>query len=138
MQFLINQDAKANQKSESVLIIEDDDCLQTLLCNSVKALSPHLLVDWAVNGDEALTLLAKNQYRLVIADYRLPGFINGLWLWDKCKSTHPSTSFVMMSGMPVEDYLEVMKQESDAPPFLAKPFMRKEFHQIIQNSLDAP
>ncbi len=125
----------AIEPPRKVLIVEDDRCLQTILCNSIRMISPHAEVDWALNGESGFDKMEKTSYHLVIADYLLPGFMDGLLIWERCKSEYPSSAFILMSGLSVEEFLKMTKGKKSPPPFLLKPFMRSEFCTIVKNAL---
>ncbi|PKF61781.1 hypothetical protein CW745_10730 [Psychromonas sp. psych-6C06] len=68
--------ALSTESSESILLIDDDASILAAL--SMLLENWGYRVDCADNSQEALQVLAKNRYALIISDYRLPGEKNGI------------------------------------------------------------
>ena len=72
-----------------VLVVEDDENVRLALAGLLKRWNVRF--DMVGDAEEALARMrAEHRYRLVIADYRLPGSVNGLDLIDEIRKTHPA------------------------------------------------
>ncbi|MDY6792896.1 MAG: sigma-54 dependent transcriptional regulator [Thermodesulfobacteriota bacterium] len=103
----------------SILIVDDEmDMLQLLK----RSLEPDLncTVETALSGEEALQLLERKMFDLVLADIKMPG-MNGLELLELIKRENPDLTVVMMTGHgDIEMAVKAMKRS--AYDFITKPF----------------
>lgn len=81
---------------KAVLIVDDDDMVSDYLKDEFE------LEDWrvirATNGNEALGLLANQEFDLIVSDMRMPG-MDGMTLLSELKKTNQKdTPFVLISG----------------------------------------
>ncbi|RLB86870.1 MAG: hybrid sensor histidine kinase/response regulator [Deltaproteobacteria bacterium] len=83
----------------------------------------------ASSGKEALELLQKEKFELVISDISMPK-MTGLELMDKCKEIYPDLSFIITTGH-VGKYSFGDIIEAGAADFISKPFEIKELNAKI-------
>src|SRR5690606_12190874 len=88
---------------------------------------------WSSTADEAERLLEESDYDLFIVDYTLPGLGTGMDLWNKCRRRYPGTPFLMISGIPVQEYLRISGREEMAPAFLPKPFSLRDLKGALES-----
>src|SRR4051812_36461097 len=81
-----------------ILVVEDDECLQPAISKALHLIDPKIIINWVTTARQAAIELQNEQYDLVIADYMLPNYITGLWIWERCKKTIPHSQFLLMSG----------------------------------------
>ena len=102
-----------------ILIVDDEmDMLQLLK----RSLEPDLncKVETALSGEQALQLLERKIFDLVLADIKMPG-MDGLELLELIKRENPDLTVVMMTGHgDIDMAVEAMK--SGAYDFITKPF----------------
>ncbi len=118
-----------------VLIVEDDLCLKAAIFRILSSVSNDVDVNWVTTAQEAMDQIQKSRFDFVIADYLLPDSVNGLSIFEKCKELDPSMPFLLMSGIPVEAFLEVTMGKKSCPSFLPKPFWPGELRETINNML---
>jgi len=122
-----------------VLIIEDNRSLETAMGRLLKTIRPEAEVDWATTADEVIEALEEQKiafnllYDLVIADITLPGKLSGLDFWNYCGNRYPSIPFLVISGMPTEQYLELTSKIHVPPRFLSKPFSLADCRNAIES-----
>lgn len=109
----------------TILIVEDDMYFRPLLMMSVSEIEPASQVFTADSASIGLTLMKTIQYDLIFCDFKLVGVENGLVLWDACKSHHPDTAFVLISGYAKSDIFRNFKVNDPRPHFLGKPFTKE-------------
>lgn len=130
-----------NPARKRILVIEDDICLETILCRILRAVSPEVEIDWLTSADEALIKLQGGRvtpathYDLILADIFLDGKSTGIDLWEKCQSLRPETPVLLMSGMPIDEFFRTIGRDAISPPYLPKPFTVGECGQIIDTML---
>lgn len=101
-----------------VLLVEDD---RGLAANVRQFLADNLIsVDYAEDGERALSLLELNEYSVVVLDRNLPG-INGDAVCRYILRTWPRTKTLMISG-DVEIYDRIQGLQTGADDYITKPF----------------
>lgn len=119
-------------KAARLLVVDDERDLTELL---VMRLKRHgYSTDSAASAEEALPLLNKYYYDVVIYDIRLPG-MDGIELLKRTKVIQPETEVLMLTGHgTVETAIEAMK--NGAFDYLAKPYNLSELEITIQKALE--
>ncbi len=110
-----------------ILIVEDDAALR-------RGLEALLKLQYEVvscgNGKEALDLLKKSAFQVVITDNQLPG-MDGMELLRHGKKLSPATAFLMMTGFgSTEQSLEALRLGAD--DYFFKPFDINEVQHRIR------
>ncbi len=101
-----------------ILLAEDDEIMRITLKDILSG--QDWQVDAVTNGREAVELLEKHNYHLVLSDIRMPG-IDGLELLQRTLALSPLTSVIMMTAFgSVQDAIECLKQ--GAADYMLKPF----------------
>ncbi len=84
---------KADNKK--ILVVDDDDDVRKFL--KIYLTFSGYDVDCASGGDEAMTLIEKNNYSILITDYEMPG-TDGIALTKKVRNLRPSMPIIGISG----------------------------------------
>jgi len=101
-----------------VLVVDDDASILGIVSEVLK--DDDYVVDTAGSGEDALELLADNQYSLVLSDIRLPG-INGVEVLEHIKNVYPRTQVIMItSHASLDTSIDAIKL--GAYDYLMKPF----------------
>jgi len=109
---------RASMKQYDVLVVEDDLDLCEALCDTLELEGYKVL--YANNGTEALSKLAKNNFRLVVSDIQMP-VMDGFQLLNNMQQMHPETPVVLMTAYgTIPKAVEAM--QSGAADYLIKPF----------------
>jgi DNA-binding response OmpR family regulator len=111
-----------------ILLVEDSADLRALMVLILEA--EGYQVDSARTAEEALGLLARNRYDLVLSDYALPGR-TGAWLLREAVARHLMTP---LNGMIVTAYRDV--RDADGFPVVHKPLDFDAFLQCVRTRLD--
>ncbi len=118
-------------KAFDVLVVEDDLDLCEALCETLQL--EGYQVDAAENGIEALTQLAKNQYRLVISDIQMPK-MDGFQLLNNIQQKYTEIPVLLMTAYgTIPKAVEAM--QSGAVDYLIKPFEAPSLVNKISNLL---
>jgi CheY-like chemotaxis protein len=123
--------------SETILLIEDEDCLRRVSAQSLRRLG-YAVLD-AADGDAALKLWARHQAQidLLLADLLLPGSQSGYDLARLFIAQKPSLRVMLSSGNPAD--LDECSWIPGRPFFPAvKPYTARYLAQRVRDCLDAP
>ena len=119
-----------------ILVVDDDERERA---GAAQALGEAgYVVDSAATKAEVVTLLAKHNYDLVLADLKMPG-INGpafyQMLREACRGTTPPVIFSLQRGYTPEYANFLMRL---AAPVLMKPLPAAELRQAVERLLPTP
>ena len=105
-----------NRKA-SILVVDDEPAMRLLLTSVLK--DEGLDVTAAATGEEALQLVARRHFHLVVTDLKMPG-ISGLQVLEGVKRDDPETAVVVLTAFgTVEGAVEAMRR--GAAHYLLKP-----------------
>jgi DNA-binding NtrC family response regulator len=106
----------------SILVVDDEPDLCALIAESLG--DEGYAVTCAKDGGEAMTLVGRTQYDVVLADVRLPR-VDGVTLFRRLRVLAPSTDMILMTGhAAVADAVAVLKE--GAFDYLTKPIQIEE------------
>ncbi len=101
-----------------ILVVEDEEIVRITVLDRLK--NHGWVVDQATNGTDALSLVKKNNYDLIISDIRMPG-IDGEKLLDEVKQFSPRTEVILITAHGnTDDALNCLKK--GAADYILKPF----------------
>jgi DNA-binding NtrC family response regulator len=101
----------------SILIVDDEEIVRRSHLRSLAGTGCH--TEAAADGEEALRVLEKHPFDVVLLDLRLPG-LNGLDVLKAIKSRWPESEVVVITGYPtIESAKEAVRL--GAQNYLAKP-----------------
>ena len=119
--------------SEKVLIVDDEPGMRSLLVRVMEKQGYHARA--ASAGAEAMEMMAREEWHLVVADIDMPE-MNGLELLEKIRSRSPGLPVVMITAYAtVESAVEAMKL--GAYDYITKPFQTDEIRLVVQKALSA-
>jgi two-component system response regulator PilR (NtrC family) len=117
---------------EKILVVDDEQSLREVLSIMLKRTG--YAVTSVADGEEAIELLNKDIFDLVITDLRMPK-IGGMEVLKAAKSASPETVVLIITAFASADSaVEAMKQ--GAYDYLTKPFQVDEVQLIIRNALE--
>jgi DNA-binding NtrC family response regulator len=114
-----------------ILVVDDDASLRRIL--EYNLAQEGYAVATAASGEEALNLLEKASFELVVTDIKMPG-IDGMDLLRKVKERSPETQVLVITAFgTIEMAVEAMK--AGAFEYVTKPFNRDELKLTIRKAL---
>ncbi len=117
----------------TILITEDQDDLRNHLAGLFRDRGYH--VDDAATGEEAVDLLRRRTYDLLLSDLRLGHQIDGLDLLDYVKQRQDDTEVIIMTAYgSVES--GVVAIQRGAYDYLTKPFRERDVLQLVRRALE--
>ena len=116
----------------NILVVDDENSMREFL--EIMLHKEGYRVATAASGGEAIDLLKKSDFDLVITDIRMKE-IDGLEVLKKCKELHPTTIVIMISAYAsTSTAVEAMKW--GAYDYLPKPFKVREIKAVIRDALE--
>jgi CheY-like chemotaxis protein len=128
-------DKKAATCKETILVVDDDDAMRTVMCGMLKH-DGYSVLDARLSS-EALLISVRHQgpIHLLIADVMMPG-VTGPEFAQKRESLLGKMKILYVSGNPIEVVQE--KFQNNAPgAFLQKPFPPDTFLETVRHLLDS-
>lgn len=117
---------------ETILIVDDEALIRRFLEEALQRKG--FAVDAAENGKQALALLKRNTYDLVVTDMKMPD-ASGLEILKKTKETSPQTLVLVMTAFgTIENAVEAMKL--GAFNYLLKPFTPDAIETLIEKAAE--
>jgi DNA-binding NtrC family response regulator len=117
-------------KEIKTLVVDDEELIRWSLQNALK--NEGFSVELASSVDDALELLEKSEYDIVITDYKMPG-LSGLELLDKIREKGISPIVIVISA-----YLShsTVKEANEKGVFrcVGKPFGIEDFIKVVKEA----
>ena len=128
--------ARSSSGNETVLLVEDDTGVRTLLARVLRDRGYAVLE--ACNSEEALRVFEQlgTDIHLVLTDLVMPG-MSGLELANQLRRKRPDLKILCMSGY-TEDVLVHSGSLSPGMPFLRKPLRPDALAAGVREALDSP
>ena len=104
--------------ADLVLIVDDDEAVRTTLYKVIR--SNGLDAEMASGGGQALELISKTHYDLILLDVNMPG-MDGFTMVQKLRSRGIKTPIIIVSGRK-EDYDTLYGLDIGADDYVTKPF----------------
>jgi DNA-binding NtrC family response regulator len=106
-----------DKRNLNILVVEDGRSQREMLSGFLK--NEGFTVSEAEEGNEAITLVKKNFFDIVLLDYKMPG-MNGIEVLEQIKSINPEIDAIMMTAYgTIETAVKAMKL--GAADYITKP-----------------
>jgi len=115
-----------------ILVVDDETSMREFL--EVLLSKQGYKVSDAKNGSQALKMIQKNNYDLILSDIRL-GDITGLEVLREAKKKNPDVVVIMISAYSTTE-IAVEAMNEGAYDFVPKPFDNNELKQTIKRALE--
>ena len=117
---------------KKILVVDDEANIRSSLQKVLER--EDYIVSTAATGEEALQLLERGSYHVVLTDQKLPG-MSGLELLRIIKERFAATEVILITGYgTVEAAVEAMRQ--GAYDFISKPFKRIMIVKVVAKALE--
>lgn len=124
----------SNGKKPRVLLVDDEPAIAGVLCELLT--DSGFQIESANNGRQALDLIEKGKFDLILSDLKMPG-MDGRELYRNLKEQHPmlSNRIIFLTGDTVSgDTRQFL--DSLGTPWLSKPFNIVEVEDTVRSFLD--
>jgi len=122
---------KTDFTNKKVLLVDDDDSIRWVLNELL--VDMELQVTQTNNADDAIALLQKTKFDLLISDVRMPGK-SGIELLNQCQKDFPNLPVIIMTAHSDLDSA-VTAYTKGAFEYLPKPFDLDEVSEIVERAL---
>jgi CheY-like chemotaxis protein len=124
------------EKKAGILVVDDQPEIRGLIGDYLRDIEHYSVAD-AGSGFEALGLLARRPFDLIISDINMPG-MRGFELLGICKKRFPSMRRVLITAYDVEDYFDLAIKYDVGNIFVkTAPFNFNELSSSIRNLLSS-
>lgn len=101
-----------------ILVVDDEDALRTVLSSELE--SEGYEVDQAADGDQAMAIVQKKPFHLVLLDIKMPK-VDGFEVLKFMKEKYPHVKVIMLTGFAdLKNAIESKKL--GAEDFVSKPY----------------
>jgi len=115
-----------------ILLAEDDDELREILLECLRRADR--VIHPCNNGQEAIEILARSSFDLIVTDLMMPG-ADGIQILNEAKRLYPDVVVIIMTGYASLDSA-IQAIRGGAYDYIRKPFKLDELEVIIQNGCD--
>lgn len=114
-----------------ILFVDDEDMVLRMLGVAIVSMGGEWQGSYARSGPEALELLARETFDMVVSDMRMPG-MSGAQLLNEVFRLYPATFRIILTGFVEQS--RVMESVGTAHQFLSKPFELDRLKELLQQA----
>jgi DNA-binding NtrC family response regulator len=119
-------------ENERILVVDDDELILESLVSIFESEGFH--TSYARRGEEALRLLERESFNLILVDMKLPD-MTGLELLGRIRDTTPRIRKLVLTGFPdAPSAIEAANQKVDA--YLVKPYDPEKLIRLVERNLE--
>jgi len=122
-----------DDSNKNILIVDDDISLGEVLLQALKYTDRTYDVRLARDADEALALISRHHFDLVITDIKMAG-LSGLQLLEALRQVAPDVQTIVMTAFDSTD-IEDRARSLGVYAYIAKPFAVQEFRALVNDAL---
>jgi len=120
------------KESTKILVVDDELGIRDLLSSELS--SHNFSVRTASNGEEAVEMVKREKFHLIISDVKMPR-MDGLSMLEAVKNIDPDVEIIMSTGYgTIETAVSAMKK--GAYDFVQKPFNLEEILALVDKALE--
>jgi len=121
--------------SPSILVVDDEPTMRLALCHSLRGKG--YKVEDASSGAEALAMIDRAAYQLLITDMKMPG-MSGLQVLKRARTLAPQVPIIIMTAFGTVNNA-VTAMQAGAADYLLKPFSSEVLEETVNRVLtDTP
>lgn len=122
----------SNAKSRSILVVDDEAIVRESITDWLKETGYR--AEPAETGEQALEMIAANDFSLMILDYRLPGK-SGVDVMREAKTVRPGIKTIMITAFPSADLNRELRGLGALGDLLIKPVMTEDLEKLMVKKL---
>jgi YesN/AraC family two-component response regulator len=132
------QDTAGPAPTIRILVVDDEEEIRAALKRLLARLPyPGLTVDEAASGEDAITLLRRNAYRLILSDYRM-GRVTGVDVLEIARLEQPHAARVLMTGYEDMEIAREAVNRARIEGLLRKPWDNDKLRGVLDTLLGDP
>ena len=116
------------------VLVVDDAVVDRKLVGGLLSKAPSLTVEFAADGNEALSKIAEGGPAIVVTDLVMPG-MNGLELVAQIRSQYPSLPVILMTGKGSEE-IALKALQAGAASYVPKSALHQHLVETVQDVLE--
>ena len=120
--------------ARKILIVDDQRDIRQLLRSSLETLTPDVQIVDVPSGEEALLVISRQKFDLLVSDVRLAG-MSGLELVGKVRKRNPGLKVILITGL-TDSEVRQQVAEFGAEAFFYKPVDIIEFRAKVSSCLE--
>ena len=117
-----------------LLVVDDDPTILLTVRRLLRRLAPAATIVQVPSGEAALEALERENWSLVLSDYRM-GFVTGTDVLEQARRRQPGSVRVLMSGFGDPRMLAEARERAAIHQFVEKPIQRAEFERELESKL---
>jgi CheY-like chemotaxis protein len=117
-----------------ILIVDDEELFARNLTEYLNQIQDHYEAECVYTGEEALKILGKSRYDLVITDIKMQG-LSGLELLDKVRKKYPRIGVIVMTAYGLPETEEEASNRGSLY-YIEKPFEMNKLEDVIATSFE--
>ncbi len=121
-------------KVGTILIVDDELSMRQYL--SILLKKEGYDVQTAENGEEAIQLLKKHSFSVILTDYNMPEAIDGMHLLAEFRRSAPQSKLIVITAYASTE-IAMNALELGATDYVSKPFTMAEIRSIVQRANEA-
>jgi sulfite reductase subunit B len=118
---------------DKILVVDDEAIVRESIRDWLKM--SEYDVSTAESGEEALAMIEKQDFNVMVLDIRLPGE-SGLDVLARVKSIRPKLKSIIITAYPTEDTI-VEAKKLGAIDYLIKPLVPEDLERLIRETIDS-
>ena len=115
-----------------ILVVDDEAIVRESIRDWLREAG--YLAEMVETGEEALDLISRKDFSIMVLDYRLPGQ-SGVDVLREVKKTKPQIKCIMITAFPSAKLTAELAQVGGLDDFLIKPVMMEQLENIIKEKL---
>ena len=129
-----NNNTSSLETGAQILVAEDNPAVREFILRSLASVGYR--VTGAVDGQQALDMLTRDKYDVLVTDIVMPN-VDGIALAMKAIRLFPDLRVVMISGY-AQERMRAHNLEALVHKIIAKPFSLEEICEAVKNALSLP
>lgn len=127
-----------HKPARRLLIVDDEEGIRTVLQRLLTRLPepPPIRVETAESAEQALELLEKGPYALILTDFNMGGR-DGVFLLATALERWPDTQRALMTGYTDEQIMTDAKEKGKAAAVIRKPWNNRDLLETVRSLLEA-
>ena len=124
-----SSDRPALSAKDKILIVDDEEEIRETIIDMFRIRG--LSIEGAASGEEAIQLIRKNDYKIIISDVMMGG-MNGPEFFEKVRALGNRSVFIFITGYEISDSLKEAASKADG--LLTKPVTLEQFFDVLGHS----
>ena len=130
----INYERDQRLKEKRILVVDDEPNIRQTISDLLRRIGAD--VDAATDGNQAVELIEKNDYHLILSDIKMPGK-NGYEIFAAAKDKSPNLPVILMTGFGYDPNHSIVRARKEGlAAVLFKPFKVDQLLSEIQKALE--